>query len=322
MPRKTLHARASLPGLDIWALFPLLISLANTYGLMLVVLLIGYGCAEVPRALWAAAAPEASLRRLCFSAPDLEGKLFDTKAELSDIVGQVRAAAAKVAALESAPAFASGEGAKELLELRRCLAVVQAKAVVDASASHAYNPHGAAGRGGGDDDDDGAGGTTAGWCGRRRASRLSDARRLIRRLAALHKALMAKRALLAKTQFRWDRLVHQSVELDHVVAGRVPPRPPAAARARGASQYWGTVGDGGDDDAAGGGGAAPPNAAVAAVLRSMSCLPDACGGAAHTALWRWKIHAAPTVYVILAMLAEAMSLLLSECERRGAQRGS
>ena len=77
-------------GLDVWALFPLLISLANTYGLVLVVLLIGYGCAEVPRAIWAAAAPESALRRLQFSAPDLEGRLFDTKSELADIVSQVR----------------------------------------------------------------------------------------------------------------------------------------------------------------------------------------------------------------------------------------
>ena len=34
-------------GKGIWEIFPVLVSLANTYGLILVVLLIGYGCAEV-----------------------------------------------------------------------------------------------------------------------------------------------------------------------------------------------------------------------------------------------------------------------------------
>ena len=168
-----------------------------------------------------------------------------------------------------------------------------------AASHHSYNPHGA---GDAADDDDAADGSTRGWCGRKRASKLSDARRLQRRLAGLHKALMAKRALLAKTQFRWERLVRASIELDAVAEGRVPPRAP---RSRGASQYWGT-----DGDVAGGTGA-PPAAGVPQPLL-LSCVPEALQDAAHTALWRWRIHVAPTFYIILAVLAEAMSLLLSE----------
>jgi hypothetical protein len=44
------------------------ISIANTYGLVLVLLLMGYGAAEVPRSVRRWADPEEEQRRLAFSA--------------------------------------------------------------------------------------------------------------------------------------------------------------------------------------------------------------------------------------------------------------
>jgi hypothetical protein len=206
------------------------------------VLLVGYGAAEVPRALWANANARGELRKAEFQAPEVEATLFDAQTQLQDVCAAIRQAAARVAALESSPAFASGDGAEELAEVKRCLATVQAKAVLeqDAAAGGAggggglvaplyAGSRGGAGLGGGDDDDEeGGGGGGWGVCGRRRA-KLSDSRKLMNALAGLHKRLMAASAKLAKTRFRWDRLVRKvsgggGRALTH--AGRVstPPR--------------------------------------------------------------------------------------------------
>ena len=47
-------------------LFPILISVANTSGLVIIVLLLGYGAAEVPRFIWRLSDPEGELNRLYF----------------------------------------------------------------------------------------------------------------------------------------------------------------------------------------------------------------------------------------------------------------
>jgi hypothetical protein len=209
-------------GMRVDELVPVLLTAANTYGLVLVVLLVGYGSAEVPRALWRAASASSELRRSEFAAPEVEATLFDARTALQDVCAAVRQVAARVAALESSPSFASGSGAEELAELKRCLSLVQAKAILEQDAlagsggsgglvAPLYTGRGGRGAGLGDDDDGeggGAGSGGFGLCGRRGA-KLSDAKRLIGTLASLHKRLMASSAKLAKTQFRWDRLVRK-----------------------------------------------------------------------------------------------------------------
>jgi hypothetical protein len=210
-------------GMEFAELVPIAITAANTYGLVLVVLLVGYGAAEVPRALWQAADAPGELRRLEFAAPEVEATLFDARTQLQDVLAAVRQAAGRVGALESSPTFQSGTGAEELAEVKRCLAVVQAKAILEQDALG--GPGGGAGglvapmyggaRGGAGlgldgDDEEGGGAGGGGWglCGRRSAQ-VSDAKRLVGVLAGLHKRLMGSSAKLAKTQFRWDRLVRK-----------------------------------------------------------------------------------------------------------------
>ena len=324
-------------GVPFSELFAILITAANTYGLVLVVLLVGYGAAEVPRSLWQGADAAGELRRLEFQAPEVEATLFDARTQLLDVIAAVRQAAGRVAALETSPAFQSGAGAEELAELKRCLAIVQAKAILEQDAL------GASGSGGlvnplynsrsgalaEEDEEASGGGSGFGICGRRSA-KVSDAKKLIGVLAGLHKKLMASSAKLAKTQFRWDMLVRKVMELECVTHKALPPLEDAShplsiahhqsgsgggggsgGRGRGASMYWGRgahgVGQaqsGADSDisvvnnAVGGGGLCTP---LHALRLSYARL-----------WWTWRIWIAPYAYLLFALTAETLSLLLSE----------
>eukprot|EP00612_Vaucheria_litorea_P002644 CAMPEP_0171458550 /NCGR_PEP_ID=MMETSP0945-20130129/4184_1 /TAXON_ID=109269 /ORGANISM="Vaucheria litorea, Strain CCMP2940" /LENGTH=102 /DNA_ID=CAMNT_0011984381 /DNA_START=325 /DNA_END=630 /DNA_ORIENTATION=- len=57
----------------------------NTYGLILIVLLMGYGLVEVPRQLWLKSDKEKLLRKLYFRTSQIDSELYDAKIELEEL---------------------------------------------------------------------------------------------------------------------------------------------------------------------------------------------------------------------------------------------
>lgn len=85
-------------------------ALGNTYGLLLVSLLLGYGLVDVPRQLWSHAYPEGELRRTRIVASNADEALFEAVWELQDCEALIDAALAKVGSQE--------ENGAALLDLR------------------------------------------------------------------------------------------------------------------------------------------------------------------------------------------------------------
>ncbi|RYG56085.1 hypothetical protein EON66_03765, partial [archaeon] len=77
-------------GFNIWELFPLVISIANTYGLIYICLLMGYGAAEVPRFIWRLGDSKGSLKRAQFKAPELEAAVFDAQSEMDEVLADLK----------------------------------------------------------------------------------------------------------------------------------------------------------------------------------------------------------------------------------------
>ncbi|CAH8510387.1 unnamed protein product [Dicrocoelium dendriticum] len=74
---------------DLSYLKVLLITAANTWGLFLVVLFLGYGLIEVPRSLWIAGKPIASLHRAYFVLNQKSVELADEEEKLREIIWKV-----------------------------------------------------------------------------------------------------------------------------------------------------------------------------------------------------------------------------------------
>ncbi len=68
---------------------PFVLTLSNTWGLLIVVFMLGYGLVEVPRLVWRQSNPEYALRLLEFTAPDLDTALFDSKCGLEEVIAEV-----------------------------------------------------------------------------------------------------------------------------------------------------------------------------------------------------------------------------------------
>lgn len=74
-----------------------LASLANTYGLLYVSLLMGYGLVEFPRSLWREAFPESQLRRCLIKSIAADEALFEIVWEVQDIESIADAVLMKIA---------------------------------------------------------------------------------------------------------------------------------------------------------------------------------------------------------------------------------
>ena len=72
------------------------LAVANIYGLLLILLLLGYGLVEVPRKLWRSADPVTETQRLQYYAVDVDAVFFDAKCDLEDAMHEAREAANKV----------------------------------------------------------------------------------------------------------------------------------------------------------------------------------------------------------------------------------
>lgn len=61
---------------------PVLITFGNTYGLLIVSLLLGYGLVALPRSLWRQSYPERELRRAQIMLSSVDEALFEAVWEL------------------------------------------------------------------------------------------------------------------------------------------------------------------------------------------------------------------------------------------------
>lgn len=78
-----------------WHVIPVLMALGNTYGLLLVSLLLGYGLVDVPRKLWQMANPQYELRKTRILASSADEALDDVVWELQDCEALVDDAATR-----------------------------------------------------------------------------------------------------------------------------------------------------------------------------------------------------------------------------------
>jgi hypothetical protein len=336
-------------GATIADLFPLLISLANTSGLLIIVLLMGYGAAEVPRELWRAANPRAELRRIYFNAPAEEGNLFDAKNELGDILRDIAALTGKVGAMAGDKAVVKeGEVGEKLRVLQAALPVVEAVAVegrallgksyaATAAAREAADRRAAARAAVAPEEDADEKGAFGGFTGMFKSKDNKYRGVSIAKLAALHKRLKHQVGVVAKATHRWKSTVLKAMELEWVVTGAAPPVPVKKTTAEGKTYY---IAERAGEDARGGavGGGrdafAPPRSLATAgfvaqlpagvdpakvdvmseeagaALLSLTCMPTRCGGFLHRGLWAFKIHFAPYANLALAALAEVFSVLI------------
>ena len=238
---------------------PVLISLANTMGLVIIILLLGYGTAEVPRAIWNESDAAGELHRLYFQAPALDALLFDARGTVQDVLKRIRDFEAQLAAMAADKSLAEKSPARHqsVPELQRCLAIVNEKVAAalaltgGAPKARKETPEQARRRAAleqrfrdeqadaeaADKERDKAGG---GWFGGlSRAMGGGDKYRAVTvaKLAKLHKALIAEVASLHKAQARFDALVTRCMMLEFAAAGTSPPVPRKRKTAEGATYY-------------------------------------------------------------------------------------
>jgi hypothetical protein len=75
---------------------PVLMALGNTYGLLMVVLLLGYGLVDLPQKLWRQADPSVELRRTQIVASNLDEHLFESVWTLQDVEALIDSAAQRI----------------------------------------------------------------------------------------------------------------------------------------------------------------------------------------------------------------------------------
>jgi hypothetical protein len=79
---------------------PVLIALGNTYGLILVALLMGYGLVAFPRSMWRQARPQHELRKVHLMAVKSDDALFEAVWQLQDVEYKIDCAVARIVDLD------------------------------------------------------------------------------------------------------------------------------------------------------------------------------------------------------------------------------
>jgi len=228
-------------------------------GLLIIILLLGYGTAEVPRAIWNESDAAGELHRLYFHAPALDSTLFDARGTVQDVLKRIRDFEAQLAAMAADKALAdkSPARAQSVPGLQRCLAVVNRKVAIalalsgGAPKARKETPEQARRRAAleqkfrdeqadeeaADKEREKAAG---GWFGGlSRALGGGDKYKAVTeaKLAKLHKALIQEVAALHKAQARFDALVTRCMMLEFAVSGASPPVPRKRKTAEGATYY-------------------------------------------------------------------------------------
>lgn len=72
------------------------ITASNTWGLFLLVLLLGYGLVDVPRSLWNKANSDLNLKQIYFKLAKLHGEKCDAEEKLEDVLNEIKTIAEKI----------------------------------------------------------------------------------------------------------------------------------------------------------------------------------------------------------------------------------
>jgi len=85
----------------ITIVLPVLMALSNTYGLLLVFLLLGNGLINIPKKLWRIACPSTELRRTRIISCNVEEELFESVMELEDVECKIDVVCENVVGLDN-----------------------------------------------------------------------------------------------------------------------------------------------------------------------------------------------------------------------------
>lgn len=96
-----------------WNVLPVLMTLGNTYGLLIVTVLLGYGLVAIPRGLWREADPNYELRKVYIMATKADDTLFEAVWALQDVEFEIDLAVSRITDLD--------DGVKEDLFYKFCV---------------------------------------------------------------------------------------------------------------------------------------------------------------------------------------------------------
>jgi hypothetical protein len=181
-------------------------SLATTFGLLNIVLFMGYGLVEVPRMVWRASNAEKALRRAHFKASDLDQELFDTRCVVEELIAEVQTVKSKL------PPADSPDG----LSLLKCYETILAKSEsISASSltSSFRNPRSSS--------DNQIPDVVRGFLFSRHERLFISLPTQIteKYLAKLHFRLKREGAKLMRAQHRWDSCVEDCRIYETIIAG-------------------------------------------------------------------------------------------------------
>ena len=168
---------------DIDTFVEVLVDLGTVYGMLFIVVLLGYGLVAAPRSLWQRSDSNKCLRRLHFTCQEIENEYQDSKFELEAIIKAVKMAEEKA-------------HERDDIELKAFIADVIAKCplhVLDGMDNHRArtNEH---------------------------KLQIVD----MKTFAALHAKLLRALRLYKSTNDNWQQTLQYADELEALVAGQVP----------------------------------------------------------------------------------------------------
>ena len=103
----------------ITIVLPVLMALSNTYGLLLVFLLLGNGLINIPKKLWRIACPSTELRRTRIISCTVEEELFESVMELEDVECKIDVVCENVVGLDNGEFDNEDDGVQQLSTRRR-----------------------------------------------------------------------------------------------------------------------------------------------------------------------------------------------------------
>lgn len=201
--------------LHSWNVIPVLMTLGNTYGLLLVSLLLGYGLVNIPQKLWRQANPALELRRTQIMVGNADEALYEAVWALQDCEALIDAAASKVEDYEENGSRVPMDMTysyclDKLLTLQKSTAVLNPELQRRRTGGHRrHNERGRDNDGDDDDDDD-----SSQYKGGNKPS--------LDYLASLNARLQAAQAAVVSEEQRWDSLVKKSMLYKDLVENSVP----------------------------------------------------------------------------------------------------
>lgn len=236
-------------GATVWELFPIVISIANTYGLIIIVLLLGYGTAEVPLWFKRRAFVKDELRALYFRASDVMAVAEDSADELGDLLNDARKFGRSLMQLSQDKNFGDMPVVKEMVQnmevvkekMREAIEILgpnhpattqdanRARQVARNRPAHEID----------DDDDDDLGFTRSLGPVSSLFSRGDKKYKGItpKKLAKLHKQFNICIAKVLRHRYRNEELLTRCLELEFLAQKKVPTVPRKCKTAEGRTFY-------------------------------------------------------------------------------------